>query len=89
MITLDLRQRSISLDELLRTVDQDTVVIVRSDGKRFVLESEDAFEQEVAMLAQSETFMAFLDERSTHKGGRTLEDFERMLNDAELEAGET
>ena len=50
MITLDLRKRTISLDEILDAVDQDTVIIVRPDGKRLVLEPEDSFAQEVALL---------------------------------------
>lgn len=83
MITLDLRKRMISLDEILDAVDQDTVVIVRPDGKRLVLESEDSFEQEVAMLGQSEKFMAFLAERAQEQGGISLEEFERKLEAAE------
>lgn len=83
MITLDLRKRRISLDEILAAVDQDTVVIVRPDGKRLILEPEDAFEQEVALLGQSEKFMAFLAERAQQQGGISLEEFERKLEEAE------
>lgn len=83
MITLDLRKRMISLDEILDAVDQDTVVIVRPDGKRLVLEPEDSFEQEVAMLGQSEKLMAFLAERAQEQGGISLEEFERKLEAAE------
>lgn len=79
MITLDLRQRQVSLDEILHAVDQDSVVIIRADGKRFVLEPEDAFAQEVATLGRSEKFMAFLAERAQEPGGVTLEEFERQL----------
>jgi virulence-associated protein VagC len=79
MITLDLRQRAISLDEILNAADQDTVVLIRRDGKRLVLEPEDAFAQEVATLGQSEAFMGFLAERAKSKGGRSLDDFERTL----------
>ena len=63
MITFDLRQRMVSLDEILDAVDQDSVIIIRPDGKRLVLEPEDSFEQEVELLGQSEKFMAFLAER--------------------------
>lgn len=83
MITLDLRKRRISLDEILAAVDQDTVVIVRPDGKRLILEPEDAFEQEVALLGQSEKFMAFLAERAQQQGGISLEEFERKLEEVE------
>lgn len=83
MITLDLRQRQISLDEILNAVDQDSVIIIRADGKRFVLEPEDAFAQEVATLGQSEKFMAFLAERAQEPGGISLEEFERQLEEQE------
>jgi hypothetical protein len=83
MITLDLRKRQISLDEILDAVEQDTVVIVRPDGKRLIIEAEDSFEQEVEQLGKSEKFMAFLAERSKEKGGISLEDFERQLEEAE------
>jgi len=83
MITLDLRQRQISLDEILNAVDQDMVVIIRQDGKRLLLEAEDAFAQEVATLGQSEKFMAFLAERTGKPGGISLEAFEDQLAEEE------
>lgn len=83
MITLDLRQRTISLDEILDAVDQDTVVIIRPDGKRLVLEPEDSFEREVGQLGQSERFMNFLAERAQETGGVSLEDLERKLVEKE------
>ncbi|MEI8306297.1 MAG: hypothetical protein WCF99_04430 [Chloroflexales bacterium] len=83
MITLDLRKRTISLDEILDAVDQDTVIIVRPDGKRLVLEPEDSFAQEVALLGQSEKFMAFLTERAQEQGGISLEEFERKRDEVE------
>lgn len=89
MITLDLRQRRISLDEVLDAVDQDTVVIIRADGKRLVLEPEDSFEQEVIRLGQSERFMAFLEERAQEPGGISLEEFERRLHEKEQQAERT
>jgi hypothetical protein len=79
MITLDLRQRMISLDEILDAIDQDTVVIIRLDGKRFVIESEDSFEQELERLGQSEKFNEFLATRSAEEGGISLSDFEERL----------
>lgn len=83
MITLDLRQRQISLDEIMNAVEQDSVVIIRSDGKRFVLEPEDAFAQEVTTLGRSEKFMTFLAERAQEPGGVSLEEFERQLEERE------
>ncbi len=82
MITLDLRTRRISLDEILDAVDHDTVILIRADGKRLVLEPEDAFDQEVAALGQSETFMNFLAKRAREPGGIALEDFKRQLDEA-------
>ncbi len=83
MITLDLRQRQISLDEILNAVDQDTVVIIRQDGKRLLLEAEDAFAQEVATLGQSEKFMALLAESISKTGSVFLEVFEEQLAEEE------
>lgn len=79
MITLDLRRRKISLDEILDAVDQDSVIIIRPDGKRLVLEPEGAAEEEVRQLGQSEKFVNFLAERAQETGGISLEEFERKL----------
>ena len=83
MMTVDLRQQQVSLDDLLAAVDKGSVLVIRPDGTRLTLELADDFDQEVAALGQSERFMAFLAERSQESGGITLEEFERRLQERE------
>jgi hypothetical protein len=89
MMTIDLRQQQVSLDELLAAVDSGSVLVIRPDGTRVTLELADDFDQEVAMLGQSERFMAFLHERAQETGGQSLEDFERRLRDREADSSNT
>jgi hypothetical protein len=58
------------------------VCILNEDGEAFILEAADAFELEVAQLGQSDTFMAFLAERSKEPGMTSLDDLERKLSSA-------
>ena len=64
MITYDLREQDITLDELFRVAADAPVHVVSKEGTTFVIEAADAFEQEVALLRQSKSFMTFLAERS-------------------------
>jgi hypothetical protein len=79
MITLDLRQKAISLDELLQLASSDSVLVVNQDGNEFVVETADAFDREVAELGQSTKFMTFLAERSNEKASVSLDEIERRL----------
>ena len=79
MKTIDLRHQEVSLDELLRSLGGDVVRITSKDGEEFVLEAADAFEREAAELGRSETFMAFLAERSAEPGRTSLADIESHL----------
>ena len=82
MKTLDLRQRQVTVDELLQFASVDSVLIVNRDGDEFILEAADAVEREVTELGRSEKFMAFLAERSKEPGRTSLEEFEgRMADD--------
>jgi hypothetical protein len=83
MITLDLRQKPVSIDELLHLAAADSVVVVNRDGKQYLVEAADAFDREVAELRQSAKFAAFLAERSAEPGSVSLQDVERRL-DTEL-----
>ncbi len=83
MITLDLRQTAISVDELLQLASDDAVRIVNQDGNEFVVEAADAFDREAAELGQSANFMAFLAERSKESGSVSLDEIERRLAQAE------
>ncbi len=66
-----------------RAADEAMRVITK-DGQTFVIELADEFEREVALLSQSDSFMAFLAERSRQKEGSiSLEELEREI-EAEL-----
>lgn len=80
MRTLDLREQQVTVEELLQYASTDSVVIVDENGDEFILEAADAFEREVTELAESEKFMAFLNERSQEPGLVSLDDIERRLN---------
>jgi len=67
MITIDLRKKKHSIDELLALAKSEPLMIYDKDGKNYVLEETDEFEKEVKELGSSENFMKFLNERSKEK----------------------
>lgn len=81
MITCDLEQHPITLEELLRLASEDTVRVIRSDGHEFIIAPTDTFEEEVARLGSSKRFMRFLARRSKNRTGRSLEEIERDLKE--------
>jgi len=83
MITLDLRQQTVTVDELFQLASSDSLRVLNRDGDEFVVEMADAFDREVAELRQSEKFMSFLGERCKEKGSVSLDDIERRLPQAE------
>jgi hypothetical protein len=80
MTTYDLRTQDVTIDELFRRAVDEAIRVITKDGRTFVIELADEFEREVALLSQSESFMAFLAERSRHKEGSiSLEELEREI----------
>ncbi len=67
MITIDLRQKKHSVDELLALAKSESVFLHGKDGEHFILEETDDFEKEVEALGKSEKFMKFLEGRSKEK----------------------
>ena len=67
MITIDLRKKKHSIDELLTLARSEPLMIYDKDGKNYILEETDEFEKEVKELGSSERFMKFLNERSKEK----------------------
>lgn len=67
MITIDLREKKHSIDELLAIARSESLMIYDKDGKNYILEETDEFEKEVKELGSSEKFMKFLNERSKEK----------------------
>jgi hypothetical protein len=63
MIKLDLRTQSVTVEELFRAADSDSVLIVTDGGHEYLLEPAGEFDREVAELGGSDRFMQFLSER--------------------------
>jgi hypothetical protein len=79
MKTLDLRQEEVSVEELLRWANSDSVLIRDREGHEFVLEEADDFDREVASLGANKEFMAFLEERSKEEATLSLDDVKKAL----------
>ena len=80
MKTLDLTAKRITLDEVLELAATDSVRILLADGRAFVLEKADDFDNEVALLGKSKKFRRFLNERSKETATTSLEDYRRSLD---------
>ena len=80
MRTVDLTQNKHTLDDLLDLAGSEALVIQTADGRRFVLEKMDSFEQEVVALGASEKFMSFLEERSREEANVSVQDIALNLN---------
>lgn len=72
---------TISLSELLKFAQDESVVLVSSDGETFILkrlseEDEDdvEFADEVEALRKSKSFQAFLDERLNYQRTKSIEE---------------
>jgi hypothetical protein len=79
MITLDLREQPITLEELFKAARLESVLIIIDDGQEYILEAADDFDREVAQLGKSEKFMQFLAERRQEQGRIPLEEIEKRL----------
>jgi hypothetical protein len=79
MITLDLRNQQVTLEELFRVARSESVLIVTDEGQEYILEAADEFDREVAELGRSQKFMDFLAQRRNEAGRIPLEEIERRL----------
>ena len=80
MTTVDLREKELAVQDLLRLAESGSVLIIDNNGHGYTLEEADDFEREVAMLGGSRKFMSFLEERDKEEGTVSLEDIERRLS---------
>ena len=80
MKTVDLRDQTLNVQELLRMAQSDSLLILADDDHSYTLEEADEFEKEVAQLGQSERFVEFLKERSKEPGSVSLEEVEKRLS---------
>jgi hypothetical protein len=79
MKTLDLTRKRITLGELLDLAAVDTVRILTTDGRAFILEPADDFDKEAELLGKSKKFRRFLNQRSKEAATTSLEDYRRLL----------
>jgi len=81
MTTLDLRQRKVTVDELLELAAAGSVRILARDGHEFILEEAGEFEKEAAQLGSSDKFMRFLKERSAEEATIPFDQIAQTLRD--------
>ena len=80
MRTVDLKTEHFNLGEIIRLAEKGPVLLI-DNGKEFLITQADDFEAEVESLRSSESFNAFLDERSKSKRRVKLEDLERRIDE--------
>ena len=79
MKTIDLKEESPSVAQLLAMARKKSVLLLSKDGATFVLEEADEFDREVADLGGSAKFMKFLNRRSEEEGVTSIEEFAKQL----------
>lgn len=81
MITVDLRQESLTLLELFNRAENDIVRIVTTNGQAFMLvSSEESLEEEAKRLGQSDKFMEFLAERAKKPAKISINELKERVN---------
>jgi hypothetical protein len=79
MKTLNLADQQITVEELLRSATDESLLIRSKEGLTFVLEATDVIDREVAELGASDRFMAFLAARSEEQGDLSLDEIDKRL----------
>ena len=79
MKMVSLQDEQIELDALLAIAGKEPVMLLTADGRQFVLAEADDFEQEVAILRNSQAFQRFLDDRSNCSQRVPLEEIEAEI----------
>jgi len=79
MKTINLKEESPSVSQLLAMARKKSVLLVSKDGATFVLEEADEFDREVAELGGSEKFIKFLRKRSKEQAVTPIEEFAKQL----------
>ncbi len=79
MKTVDLTRKRITLGELLDLAAVDTVRILTTGGRAFILEPADDFDKEVKLLGKGKKFRRFLNERSKEAATTSLDEYRRSL----------
>ena len=79
MKTIELTNYYLTVEELLKLADKQTVILHKSGKKRFVVAPIDEFSSEVESLRNNKEFMAYLDDISEEKATITLDEVEKRL----------
>ncbi|MGE0086555.1 MAG: hypothetical protein AB7S75_19275 [Desulfococcaceae bacterium] len=79
MKTIELTQYYLTVEDLLKIADKETVILYESGKKGFVVAPIDEFALEVELLQNNKEFMTYLDEISKEKATVTLEELEKQL----------
>ena len=79
MKTINLKEESPSVAQLLAMARKKSVLLVSKDGATFVLEEAGDFDREVAELGCSERFIKFLNKRSKEQPVTSVEEFAEQL----------
>ena len=79
MKTINLKEESPSVAQLLAMARKKSVLLVSKDGATFILEEADEFDREVAELGGSEQFIKFLSKRSKEQAVTSIEEFAKQL----------
>src|SRR5437764_3710865 len=79
MKTINLKEESPTVAQLLAMARKKSVLLVSKDGATFVLEEADEFDKEVAELGGSDKFIEFLTKRSKEQAVTSIEEFAKQL----------
>jgi hypothetical protein len=80
MKTLDLAEKKMTVEELLKLAKAGSVRILAADGHAFVLEDADDFDKEVELLGKSKKVRRFLNQRAKETAATSLEELRRSLD---------
>lgn len=79
MKTIDLGQIHVSVEELLDSARDESIVVRSADGATFVLSGTDEFTTEVELLRRHHGFLSLLDTWKQDHRTMSLEDAEKRL----------
>jgi len=79
MKTIDLSKTQLSVDELLDSARNESVMVQAADGTSFVLSLADEFATEVELLRQNHAFLTLLDAYKQTQKTILLEEVEKRL----------
>jgi hypothetical protein len=79
MKTIDLTARPLTLNELLDSARDESVVVRSADGMTYVLSAADDLTSEIELLRRNHQFLALLDSLKEDRTRVPLEEAERRL----------